>query len=445
MLPCTAQLLTHVQKIHRLSCRDRCVRQATQPTAEPTKAVPIVLQRASRLAHRFTTLALLLQTRQSRGWLRAARRPMSALAAKPSPDEIEKRRRAKQAQKAANPKKPPPQAPKKRRDPAAEAAALREFGIGASLIDAGANLQSRGSYEDVARQLRRASLAGVAGVVLTGCDIEGSDQGRACCERWAGEGEALQVGFTAGVHPHDASTFDEETLGRLEALASHPLCVALGECGLDYDRMFSPRDVQLDAFRQQCALAQRLDRSLFVHVREREDAPLGAYADAIAILKEAHLAPEKVCVHCFTGATPELALLVAYGCRVGFTGFLGIKKRSGATLEAITALKHELGGRFMLETDAPFMLPDKQYLPNALQKKLGLRGGKNEPTILPAVCRALADALGRNAADIARETTVTSRAFFGFDDGSSSSDDDSEEDRLDDALVLKMQRLASKS
>ena len=393
----------------------------------------------ANLAHRrITAVLLLLRTPQSRSWLRAARRPMSALAAKPSPEEIERRRRAKRAERAANPKKKVQQTQKKQRDPAEEARALREFRI-APLIDAGANLQSRGSYDDVVRQLRRASLAGVAAVVLTGCDVDGSTAGKDFCERWAAEGSTLQLGFTAGVHPHDASKFTDDTLSKLEALSTSPFCVAMGECGLDYDRMFSPREVQLAAFRAQCALAKRLDRSLFVHVREKEAGEaLGAYRDAVAVMTEAQLIPEKVCVHCFTGGTDELAALVDFGCRVGFTGFLGIAKRSGATREAVASLKDRLAGRLLLETDAPFMLPDKTYLPSSLQKRLGLRGGKNEPAVLPAVCGALADALGRDAVDVARETTDASRTFFGFDDASS--DDGSDDDRLDDEFVAEMQR-----
>ena len=364
----------------------------------------------ANLAHRrITAVLLLLRPPQSRSWLRAARRPMSALAAKPSPEEIERRRRAKRAERAANPKKKVQQTQKKQRDPAEEAKALREFRI-APLIDAGANLQSRGSYDDVVRQLQRASLAGVAAVVLTGCDVDGSTAGKDFCERWAAEGSTLQLGFTAGVHPHDASKFTDGTLSKLEALSTSPFCVAMGECGLDYDRMFSPREVQLAAFRAQCALAKRLDRSLFVHVREKEEGEaLGAYRDAVAVMTEAQLIPEKVCVHCFTGGTDELAALVDFGCRVGFTGFLGIAKRSGATREAVASLKDRLAGRLLLETDAPFMLPDKTYLPSSLQKRLGLRGGKNEPAVLPAVCGALAAladvARGRDASDVARETT----------------------------------------
>mmetsp|Transcript_27655 Transcript_27655/g.82843 ORF Transcript_27655/g.82843 Transcript_27655/m.82843 type:complete len:232 (+) Transcript_27655:1577-2272(+) len=151
---------------------------------------------------------------------------MSALSAKPSDEEIARRRAAKNAQKQAAPKKAPPAAapPKKKaRDPEAEAAALKESAVGA-LVDVGANLQSRGKYDDVARQLRRAALAGVSRVVLTGCDVAGADAGRACCERWAAADEpsGLKLAFTAGVHPHDAKDWTGETSDAIEALAAHP-------------------------------------------------------------------------------------------------------------------------------------------------------------------------------------------------------------------------------
>mmetsp|Transcript_3352 Transcript_3352/g.10171 ORF Transcript_3352/g.10171 Transcript_3352/m.10171 type:complete len:273 (-) Transcript_3352:192-1010(-) len=243
---------------------------------------------------------------------------MSALSAKPSDEEIARRRAAKNAQKQAAPKKAPPAAapPKKKaRDPEAEAAALKESAVGA-LVDVGANLQSRGKYDDVARQLRRAALAGVSRVVLTGCDVAGADAGRACCERWAAADEpsGLKLAFTAGVHPHDAKDWTGETSDAIEALAAHPACVSLGECGLDYDRMFSPRDVQLDVFAKQCALAVKLGRALFAHVREvdaEKGAPLGAYADAVRVLSEAGVDPRRVCVHCFTGGEAELAAVRA--------------------------------------------------------------------------------------------------------------------------------------
>ena len=343
---------------------------------------------------------------------------------KPSPEEIARLRAAAAARKAAAPKAaapPPPPQQKKARDPAAEAAALRGFGVGCALVDCGANLQSRHGFDETARLLDRAALAGVGRVVLTGCDVAGSRSGVEFCERRsAAGGKGLYA--TAGVHPHDAKTWDDATAAQLRAIAASPHCVALGECGLDYDRMFSPRETQKDVFAKQCALARDLGKPLWVHVREVDapGAPLGAYADAIAILGASGLDPRRVCVHCFTGSEAELRAVRTFGARVGFTGFLGIAKRSGATRSAAAALAAAglldvARGDVLLETDAPFMLPDKAYVPAALGKQLGLRGGKNEPAVLPAVARALADALGADARDVAEATTAAAAAFFAFD------------------------------
>ena len=366
---------------------------------------------------------------------------------KPSPEEIARRRAEAAANKAAAPPKPAPApAPaKKERDPGAELAALRAFALGGGveLVDIGTNLQTRGSYADVARQLRRAAEAGVTRVVLTGCDVAGARKGRRLAERWAleeggggddddnggGSAAACRVYFTAGVHPHDATKWDAQTAEAIRELARSPACVSLGECGLDYDRMFSPRDTQLRVFEEQCALAAELGRPLFVHVRERDadkGEPLGAYADALAILAKfdggGGLPAARVCVHCFTGNEAELAPLLERGVCVGFTGFVGIAKRAGATIAALRALgvarrvaPLSEGGRVLIETDAPFMSPDKQFLPTATAKAMGLRGGKNEPCVMPAVARALAAALGDGAPspeEVGRATTAAAIEFF---------------------------------
>ena len=149
------------------------------------------------------TLALCTELRSVHAFVsqhaRVARARMASFEAKkpgggkPSPEEIARRRAAAAATKAAAPPKPAPApAPaRKERNPAAELAALREFALGGGveLVDIGTNLQTRGSYADVARQLRRAAAAGVTRVVLTGCDVAGSRKGsvlRWRCPTWTG-------------------------------------------------------------------------------------------------------------------------------------------------------------------------------------------------------------------------------------------------------------------
>ncbi|KAH8045009.1 hydrolase [Aureococcus anophagefferens] len=272
---------------------------------------------------------------------------------KPSPEEIARlraaaaaRNRGAQGRGAAT-----AAATKKERDPAAEAAALRGFGVGCASSTAARTCRAATAGETAL--LDRAALAGVGRVVLTGCDVAGSRSGR-------------------------------------------------------------------DVFAAQCALARDLGKPLWVHVREVDapGAPLGAYADAIAILGASGLDPRRVCVHCFTGSEAELRAVRNFGARVGFTGFLGIAKRSGATRSAAAALaaagSRRRPRRRLARDGRPFMLPDKAYVPAALGKQLGLRGGKNEPAVLPAVARALATRSAPTR-DVAAATTAAAAAFFAFD------------------------------
>lgn len=135
-------------------------------------------------------------------------------------------------------------------------------------------------------------------------------------------------------------------------------------CGSDYDRMLSPREVQLDCLRAQCELAVDLGMPLFAHVREHgaayrgERPALGAYAEFLAVISGARLDPLKVVVHCFTGDASDLNALVSAGVCIGVTGFIGIAKRAASTKAALADVGHQLlrEHRLLLETDAPFML-----------------------------------------------------------------------------------------
>lgn len=85
---------------------------------------------------------------------------------------------------------------------------------------------------------------------------------------------------TAGIHPHDAKSIVEEPASwfDLEAIAAAPECVAIGPCGLDYQRDFSEPDVQRDVFERQIRLAMQLDKPLLLHERS-------AQADVLEILE----------------------------------------------------------------------------------------------------------------------------------------------------------------
>ena len=153
--------------------------------------------------------------------------------------------------------------------------------------------------------------------------------------------------------------------------------------------------------------------------------PLGAYADLLAVLTKyvaCGLAPHRVVVHCFTGGEAYLRALSDAGLSIGVTGFVGMKKRAAPTVAALVS--GDLGtsllraGRLHLETDAPFMLPDAEWVPPGVKHAIK---GRNEPCIMPAVCRAVAAALAHGAGDaptageVAQRTAAASSTLFRLD------------------------------
>ena len=176
---------------------------------------------------------------------------------------------------------------------------------------------------------------------------------------------------------------------------------------------------------------------LFVHCRERDankGPALGAYTDLLAVLRRhPALLPERIGVHCFTGDVGDMQMLVAAGYLLGLTcacvlqstfsrtshsnltaaaaGFVAIVKRADGTIAALQAGTLPLA-QLLFETDAPFMAPDKVWLPAATG--LGL-GRKNEPAAMPAVCRAVAVACGQEAEEVAAVTTANAKRFFRFE------------------------------
>ncbi|VDK69937.1 unnamed protein product [Anisakis simplex] len=114
------------------------------------------------------------------------------------------------------------------------------------LVDIGANLTHPSFQDDLPDVLLRAKQAGLSKIMITGTSVKHSEEARDLA--------ALHKGFlyfTAGVHPHDAKEFDADTLTALRQLQADPNCVAVGECGLDFNRNFSPQDQQLAVFEEQ--------------------------------------------------------------------------------------------------------------------------------------------------------------------------------------------------
>src|SRR6516225_11684889 len=258
----------------------------------------------------------------------------------------------------------------------------------ALLIDIGINLAHDSYDRDRDAVIARAHAAGVVQMVVTGATLAGSVRAVALAREHPG-----RLFATAGVHPHHASGLDTASLAALVELARIPEVVAVGECGLDYFRNFSPRAAQQQAFHRQLELAAQLDKPVFLHQRDAHD-------DFRAILRE-HAASWRGVAHCFTGSGEELRCYLQLGLSIGITGWICDERRGAHLLALMPQVPAE---RLLLETDGPYLLP------RDLNPKPASR--RNEPAYLPHILDAVAAARGEPPAVTARATTAAARALF---------------------------------
>lgn len=260
------------------------------------------------------------------------------------------------------------------------------------LIDIGVNLTNKRFARDLPAVLERARAAGVGQLIITGTSIAGS---RAAADLAAAHGLVA----TAGVHPHEASGFDARSVDALAALAERPEVVAIGECGLDFDRDFSPRPAQRAAFEAQLDLAVALRLPVFLHERAAHEEFARALAARIDRLPAA-------VVHCFTGDADTLDAYLEMGAHIGITGWICDERRGGALQACVSRIPLD---RVLLETDAPYLTP-RDLRPKP-------RDGRNEPAFLPHVAGAVAHHMGVEPSALAAASVANTRRVFGLPPG----------------------------
>jgi TatD DNase family protein len=256
------------------------------------------------------------------------------------------------------------------------------------LCDIGANLAHDSFDPDRDAVLQRARDARVGTIVVTGSSAESSRKALALARAHPGFLHA-----TAGLHPHHASEYSTEHEALFRDLAGHPEVVALGECGLDYNRNYSPHPDQRRAFGAQLKIAADAKKPVFLHQRD-------AHADFLPMLREHRTALADAVVHCFTDTEDALEDYLALDCYIGITGWV-CDERRGLGLRA--AVKRIPDQRLLVETDAPYLLP--RTAPKVEHRR-------NEPMYLPWVVRALAEARGQTEEQVGRVTADNARRFF---------------------------------
>ena len=263
-----------------------------------------------------------------------------------------------------------------------------------TLVDIGVNLMSPAFDHDREAVIARAEAAGVR-LIITGNSIESSNAAQAYARLHA------RCMTTAGVHPHNARDWNAAALSRLRELAAGESAAitiaAIGECGLDYNRNFSPQQAQRKCFEEQLALAAQLKKPVFLHERDASD-------DFLSILKQYRADLPGAVVHCFTGGIAELEAYLALDCYIGITGWICDERRG---VHLIPLLRHIPAERLLLETDSPYLLP--RNLPKTLRGK----SGRNEPCYLPHIAACVAETLGKPPDQLATETSANATRLFG--------------------------------
>lgn len=257
------------------------------------------------------------------------------------------------------------------------------------LVDIGCNLTHDSFDADRAEVLQRAQDAGVVQMIVTGASDEGSRKALELARSQPG-----RLYATAGVHPHHAADYTDETDALLRALSAENEVVAVGETGLDYFRDFSPRPTQREVFQRQLQIGIDSGLPLFLHMRD-------AHVDFHAILREVRDRLTDVVVHCFTGSREELHRYLDLDCHIGITGWICDERRGTHMKDYLRDIPAE---RLLVETDAPYLKPRN------LRPKV--KSHRNEPAWLPWIVGTLAAVRGEHPDRLAERTTENARRFF---------------------------------
>src|SRR6266850_6902000 len=253
------------------------------------------------------------------------------------------------------------------------------------LVDAHCHLGDGAFDSDREVVLERARAAGVGHVVVIGESLAGSEKAVGLARSQRG------LSATVGVHPHEASSWSADVAARVRELLATPEVVAVGETGLDYHYMHSPRDAQRRAFEAHLQLGLELGKPVIVHARDADD-------DMAAILRSLAPAPRApvVVLHSFSSGDAVWEAGMDVGAYFSFSGMITF--RNWTRTDRLTACPPD---RLLLETDAPYLAP----VPH--------RGKRNEPGFVRAVAERAAVLRGESFDELARRTTENARRCFG--------------------------------
>ena len=273
------------------------------------------------------------------------------------------------------------------------------------MIDCHAHLQSVAFDRDLPEVLQRAYAAGVERVLVPGWDLPSSEAAIALASERHGAPDGIELLAAVGIHPHNAAEADEAAWSAIETLAGGESVAAVGETGLDYDRMRSPRHAQLENLRRHIGIALALGKPLVLHCRPASGLR-DARDDLLSELANAGVGganwsavfggrPPAV-LHSFSGPLDYAQTALGLGLAVSFSGLVF---RAGEEVSAEVA-RAVPADRLLVETDCPFLAPP---------------GGpkRNEPAFVRRTAEWLAEQRGSEVPSQGRDLAANYRRIFG--------------------------------
>ena len=227
-------------------------------------------------------------------------------------------------------------------------------------------------------------------IILTGTNIENSRE----ADEFATNYPDI-VFSTAGIHPNRANSFKDNTIENLKSLLNKEHVVSVGECGLDFNRDLSPRNIQEKVYEAHLQLSIEIQKPLFLHERD-------AFKRFVEITKEYNNKIPNGVVHCFTGTIEEARVYLDMGLYIGITGSISDKRFP----HLMDVVKYVPMDKLMIETDSPYMIPR-----NMPKNEIKIER-RNEPCYLPWIVKSIAEAKGITIKDIDDNTTKTTKKFF---------------------------------
>lgn len=268
------------------------------------------------------------------------------------------------------------------------------------MIDSHAHLDFDRFDEDREELLQRARDLGVERVITIGTRVESSENALALAERYP-----YMISASVGFHPLYLMDDHDEGWKRLEELAHHKRCCAIGETGLDYfytahdehglrdvDQKSELEARQRASFVKHLELSARLNKPIIVHIRD-------AFDDAYTLTQTHGLKAGGV-VHCFTGGPEECERALALGYHISLSGVITFKNAK-ALQSAVPLIPLD---RLLIETDAPFLAPVPK------------RGARNEPAFVKYTAEKVAELMGLSFETICEVTTHNAKSLFSLEE-----------------------------